>query len=339
MASGFREAIPKFGGADLEVTNLSVSYLVQQTKFNALDSVSLSATRGSAVGVVGESGCGKSTFAWSILRSLPHNAQVEGGEVLLDGVDILSMSEEDFGSKIRWKELALIPQASMNMFNPVFSIDEQIAETISVHLGLSIKESRERAKSLLRSVGIDLRPNGLYPHQLSGGMKQRAAIAMALALSPKILVADEPTTALDVIVQCQIMTLLDDLRRNTAMTLVLISHDVSLITQYTDTVVVMYAGRVVEAASTKELIKKPLHPYTSALLKSIPSIRGPKIRLKGIPGSPPNLSMNIQGCRFAARCAFVQEECRLREPPLEEVESNHFVACFMWYKLVEPRNL
>ncbi len=339
MASGFRDAIERTGGADLKVDNLSVSYLVQRTKFNALDSASLRASRGSAVGIVGESGCGKSTFAWSILRSLPSNARIEGGEVMLDGVDILSMSEEEFDARIRWKELALIPQASMNMFNPVFSVDEQIAETISVHSNISIKESREKARSLLNSVGIDLRPNGLYPHQLSGGMKQRAAIAMALALSPKILVADEPTTALDVIVQCQIMTLLDAIRKKTAMTLVLISHDISLVSQYTDTIVIMYAGRVVESASTKELIKNPLHPYTSALLKSIPSIKGPRKHLKGIPGSPPNLSLSTQGCRFAARCAFVQEECRLREPPLEEVKPNHYTACFMWYKLSEPRNV
>ena len=313
----------------LDVKGLKMYYSVSSGLVRAVDDVSFELEKGVSLGFVGESGCGKSSLALTVLRILPSNAKIVGGEVLLDGEDILKLPEDVLRRKVRWKKISMVFQGAMSALNPIIKVGDQIAEAITIHEDVKKSEAMERAGKLLSLVGMDPSRMNSYPFELSGGMKQRAMIAMALALNPKILIADEPTTALDVIVQAQTLKLIKGLQEKLGLSLILISHDVSAIAEVCDRVAVMYAGKIVEHGSAVEIYKNPLHPYTKGLLASVLSIKGKRKRLRGIPGAPPNLVNPPSGCRFNPRCPYVMDKCKERSPELSEVSADHYVACFM----------
>ncbi|MEM3072277.1 MAG: ABC transporter ATP-binding protein [Candidatus Bathyarchaeia archaeon] len=311
----------------LEVEGLSVSYLTREGEVKALEEVSLSVGEGESVALVGESGCGKSTLAYTVMRLLPSNAVVKVGSVKLDGVDVLNIAEEEFRSKFRWKKVAYIPQGSFNALNPVLKISDQIAETILTHEHLVAEEAHLKAKGLLKLVEIPEALADAYPHQLSGGMRQRTVMAMALTCHPRLLIADEPTTALDVVVQAQVMSVLKSMAKNLKLSLMLITHDIALAASTCEKITVMYAGNIVETQPTEDFVKKPLHPYSRLLMDTIPHIHGPKRRLTTIPGDPPDMRNPPQGCRFHPRCPWVQSECQRVKPPLNTLGKRAQVAC------------
>ncbi len=295
----------------------------------AVDGVSLTLAPGEVLGVVGESGCGKSLTALSILGLVPDPpGRIAGGRILLNGRDLASLSDSAM-NRIRGKEIAMIFQEPMTALNPVFKVGEQISETLRVHERLGRAEARGRALQLLERVGISNAQQRLdqYPHELSGGMRQRIMIAIALACRPQILIADEPTTALDVTIQAQILLLLRDLQREFGMAVMLITHDLGVVAQVVDRVVVMYAGRVVEEGSVGDVFEHPSHPYTRLLLQSIPSLDQQQDRLQTIPGMVPSLSNLPSGCRFHPRCPDARPACREQAPAPFEVALGHHAAC------------
>jgi len=316
----------------LRVEGLKTYFYTTAGVVRAVDDVSFSLNRGEVLGLAGESGCGKSTTAYALIRLVPPPGRIVGGKVIFEGRDILSLSMEEFRKQIRWKKISMIFQGAMNAFNPVLTIGDQIAEVLMLHKGLTKREAIEEVKKLLKMVGIDPSRYRSYPHELSGGMKQRAMIAMALALNPPLVIADEPTTALDVVVQAQIMNLLKRLQRELKMSIILITHDLSLIAEIADKVAIMYAGKIVEIGTSEHIFLNPLHPYTKGLLASIPRIRGEIKKLEWIPGVPPDLINPPPGCRFHPRCKYRFEPCDKEEPPLIEVEPGHKVACWLYAK-------
>jgi len=294
----------------------------------AVDDVSFELHAGETLGIVGESGCGKSSMATTLLRLLPSNAKILGGKAMLHDEDLLALPEAKLRQDVRWKKISIVFQGAMNSFNPVIKMGDQLAETILAHDGKATKqEAMSRARELLDLVGIDESKVDHYPHEFSGGMKQRAMIAMALSLNPEIVIADEPTTALDVIVQAQVLKLLKDLREERDMSLILISHDVSIIAEMSDDVAVMYAGHIVEYGESKSVFLDPRHPYTRGLLEAVPSVKARKEKLESIPGAPPNLIGMPNACRFSDRCKYATKQCRENDPPLEDVGDGRVVAC------------
>jgi len=316
----------------LEVSNLKVYYYAIKGVVKAVDNVSFSLRKGESLGLVGESGCGKSTLGYALIRLVPPPGRVAGGTIKFKGIDLVSMSEEEFRTKIRWKGISMIFQGALNALNPVIRVGDQIAEAYSLHLGLSKREGLMRARELLKTVRMEPDKVKNYPHELSGGMKQRAVIAMALALNPSLVIADEPTTALDVVTQAHIINLLKTIQRERGLTLILISHDLSLVAEIADTVAIMYAGKIVEYGSSEIVYKNPLHPYTDGLMRSIPRITGEKSELVGIPGEPPDLINPPPGCRFHPRCKFAMDICKREEPPTVEFQHGHRVACWLHVK-------
>jgi len=300
---------------------------------HAVDNVSFSLDKGETLGIVGESGCGKSSLAITILRLLPINGKIYGGEMLLNGEDILNMDLERFRREIRWKRISIVFQGAMNALNPVIKVGDQIAEAIMIHEKISKKEAMKRVIELLEMVGIDVSRATSYPFEFSGGMRQRAMIAMALALNPEILIADEPTTALDVIVQAQILKLIKDIQRKLKLSVILISHDISMVSELSDRIAVMYAGQIVELGNIVDVYVNPLHPYTKALLSSVPSIKEKRRKLKSIPGAPPNLLNPPSGCRFHLRCPFKIDLCAEKEPGFIRASKGHFVKCHRFEEL------
>ena len=314
----------------LEIKNLTVSFSTEGRKVEVVSGVSLSIPEGKIVGVVGESGCGKTVTALSIMRLIPEPpGKIEGGEIIFDGSNLLDYSDRDLRS-VRGNRISMIFQEPISSLNPVFNIGEQIGEALRTHLKISRKEETERVIGLLKLVGIPAPERRIknYPHELSGGMSQRVMIAMALACSPEVLIADEPTTALDVTIQAGILELIDDLRVKMGMAVLLITHDLGIIAEVADTVYVMYAGKVVEHAATGDLFKEPKHPYTVGLLNSIPDLRESKERLDAIPGVVPSPGSFPPGCRFQDRCPLVIEKCMREEPPLSEHSPGHYSACW-----------
>ena len=303
----------------LELDDLSVTYRIASGEVPAVRGVSLKLDSGAALGVAGESGSGKSTLAMALLRLLPRDARV-GGRILLDGEDILTMKWGRMRA-VRWAEASVVFQGAMSALNPVKTIGDQIVEPIHLHERVGEKIARRRARDLIDSVGVPSRRVNSYPHELSGGQRQRVMMAMALACDPHLVIADEPTTALDVIVQAQILTLLTDLVRDRGISLIMISHDLSVLASTCDRIAVMYAGRLVETGPSRQVIAEPLHPYSRALAGAFPTLGDPRSRRapEGLPGDPPDLREEIDGCPFARRCPEVEDRCRTGRIPLVEL--------------------
>ncbi|NPA99073.1 MAG: ABC transporter ATP-binding protein [Crenarchaeota archaeon] len=316
----------------LEVKNLKTYFYTTKGVVKAVDGVSFKLNKGEVLGIAGESGCGKSTTAYSLIRLVPPPGKIVDGQLIFEGRDILKLSEEDFRKQIRWKKISMVFQGAMNALNPVYTIGDQIAEVLMLHKHMSKEEAMKEVYKLLEMVGIDPKRAKSYPHELSGGMKQRVVIAMALALRPPLVIADEPTTALDVVVQAQIMNLLKRLQREHQMSIILITHDLSLIAEMAEKVAIMYAGKIVEYGTAEQVFLNPQHPYTRGLLASIPRLTGDIHKLEFIPGVPPDLSNPPPGCRFAPRCKFKFEPCDKEEPPVIEIEPGHYVSCWLHAK-------
>ncbi len=316
----------------LEVKDLKTYFYTTKGVVKAVDGVSFKLNKGEVLGIAGESGCGKSTTAYSLIRLVPPPGKIVGGELVFEGRNILKLSEEDFRKQIRWKKISMVFQGAMNALNPVYTVGDQIAEVLMLHRHMTKEEAMKEVYKLLEMVGIDPKRAKSYPHELSGGMKQRVVIAMALALRPPLVIADEPTTALDVVVQAQIMNLLKRLQREHQMSIILITHDLSLIAEMAEKVAIMYAGKIVEYGTAEQIFLNPQHPYTRGLLASIPRLTGDIHKLEFIPGVPPDLSNPPPGCRFAPRCKFKFEPCDKEEPPVIEVEPGHYVSCWLHAK-------
>ena len=296
---------------------------------SAVENVSFKLQRGQSLGLVGESGCGKTSVALTLLQLQAANAKVLGGEINLDGVDLLGLSKDEM-RKHRWTDISMVFQGAMNSWNPVYTVGEQIREAMDLHWDPkpTAAEARQKTVELFELVGINPEMIDRYPHEFSGGMKQRAVIAMALSCDPKVIVADEPTTALDVIVQEQILEELKKIQQDLDMSIIYISHDIAVIAEITDLMGVMYAGKLVEMGPTTELFARPRHPYTWLILSSTPSITGPRRALAPLEGEPPNLLDPPTGCRFHPRCPFASDQCMKEEPPLTEIGDGHTIACW-----------
>ncbi len=311
----------------LEVKNLSIGYRTAQGLLQAVENVSFSVEAGRSLGLVGESGCGKTTIGMALMGLLPPNGRVTAGSIELNGRNLLELDDDQWRA-FRWKEMAMIFQAAMNALNPVQRVGEQIMEAILTHSpALPKDEARVQVEGLYQLVGLPLDRMRDYPHQYSGGMKQRAVIAMALACNPKLIIADEPTTALDVIVQDQILQETKNLQREFNIGIIFISHDISIVSEVCHHIGIMYAGQMVETGSVEEVFGRPLHPYTKALLHSFPALGGPRRRLEPIPGEPPTLIGRLSGCRFCDRCPVEQDVCKLGPPQWKQVSDTHFVLC------------
>lgn len=325
--------VQKAGGDDvlLDVRDLETHFFGEDNVTRALGGISFQVNKGETLGVVGESGCGKSVTALSILRLLPKlTARTVGGEIRFHGRDLLRLSDREM-RQIRGDQIAMIFQEPMTSLNPVYTVGHQIAEAVQIHTNASRADAMDKANEMLRLVRIadpERRVNN-YPHEMSGGMRQRVMIAMALACSPELLIADEPTTALDVTIQAQILRLIVDLKKRTGTAVMFITHDLGVVAETCQRVIVMYAGRIVEQAVVTDLFARPMHPYTQALMRSVPDRRqGRKRRLPEIPGIVPNLREPIIGCSFAPRCPYATEICREKSPVLEEHGLHHAAACW-----------
>jgi len=316
----------------LEVHGLKTYFETTKGYVKAVDNVSFSLDKGDAFGLAGESGCGKTTTGLSIIKLLPSNGKILDGKIIFDGIDLISLPEEILRKNIRWKRISIVFQGAMNALNPVYTVGDQIMEAILTHEDISNEEAKERVIKLFELVGIDPSRINNYPFEFSGGMKQRAMIAMALACNPDIVITDEPTTALDVIVQAQVLKLLKSLKEELNLSLIMISHDLSVIAETCNKVAIMYAGKIVEMADVVRLFKNPLHPYSQGLMNSFPSLKGPRKKLISIPGSPPNLLSPPLGCRFHPRCQYALEKCKQEEPLLMEIDKGHYVACHLLKK-------
>ncbi|HWC68104.1 MAG TPA: ABC transporter ATP-binding protein [Acidimicrobiales bacterium] len=334
---GQRQAARPQTGVLLDVENMRTHFETPRGVVRAVDGVTFTLERGKALGIVGESGSGKTILSRSIMGLLPKRGVRRGGTVRFEGVEISGLGQRAL-RRFWGQEMAMIFQDPMSSLNPLMKIGKQITEPLRVHLGMGHDDATATAERLLNDVGIPEAARRLeqYPHELSGGMRQRVMIAVALACGPTLLFADEPTTALDVTVQAQILDLLQDQRRDRNMSLILVTHDLGVVAGHTDEIAVMYAGKVVEKAPTRVLFERMKMPYTEALLESIPKIDEPShTRLRVIPGRPPDLVRPPQGCRFAPRCPYAQERCVVEEPPLAEAETpGHTYAC--WYPVGSP---
>jgi len=313
----------------LSVRNLTVEYLTPTGSVRAVDDVSFDVAPGEVFGLAGESGCGKSTAALAVMRLLPPPAVITGGEVIFQGEDVLQMSEQRL-REFRWRKLSLVFQSAMNALNPVLKVGVQIADVIEVHEGVSRAQALERAADLLRLVGIESSRLDSYPHQLSGGMRQRVVIAIALALKPPMMIMDEPTTALDVVVQREILREITDLKSGLGFSILFITHDLSLMLEISDRIGILYAGKMAELAESRELAADPRHPYTRGLMSSFPALRGEKKKLEGIPGSPPDMARPPSGCRFHPRCAEALDRCKSERPGLIQLGGKVEVACHLY---------
>ena len=315
----------------IEIRDLQTSFFTGEGELRAVDGVSFAIEEGRTMGLVGESGCGKSVTALSTMQLIPRSAgRIVGGEIRYRDENLLDFDEARM-RRVRGNEISMIFQEPMTSLNPVFTVGTQIEEAIVLHQRLSKKDARDKAVEMLRLVKIPDPGSRVddYPHELSGGMRQRVMIAMALSCNPSLLIADEPTTALDVTIQAQILNLIEELQEKLGMALLLITHDLGVVAEQADDVAIMYAGRIVEHATPEIIFSRPLHPYTVGLLKSIPGYGGIGETLEAIPGIVPSPLNLPDGCRFSDRCSRVEDRCRIREPELREVEEGHWVSCFL----------
>ncbi len=307
----------------LSIQNLNAVYPTDKGPVRAVQDVSFSISPGESVGIVGESACGKSTLGLSIIRTIP-GGKIESGTIALEGKSILGLSEQEFDSQYRWKQIAMIFQGAMNSLDPVYTISQQFSDVLKTHH--HTQNPHGLMKSLLGQVGLDESILSKYPHELSGGMKQRVIIAMALLLKPKLVIADEPTTALDVLVQAQILNLFKSLKKQ-GVSFVVISHDLAAISEVCEKIGIMYAGQMVEFGTAQQILQNPKHPYTQALIKSIPRLHD-ESKPQYIPGAPPSLLNPIPGCRFASRCPHVMEKCK--QDPSKTKTQTGYVACWLY---------
>ena len=319
-------------GRLLEVKGLRTHFFTQDGVVHAVNGITYSVDEGETLGIVGESGCGKSVSVMSLLRLIPQPpGKIVGGEAMFDGRDLLHISEDEI-RQVRGNRIAMVFQDPMTSLNPVLTIGTQIGEALQLHLGMNREQARKRSIELLELVGIPMAADRIddYPHQFSGGMRQRVMIAMGLSCNPQLLIADEPTTALDVTIQAQITDLVKHLKDEIGMAIIWITHDLGVVAGLVDRVAVMYAGFIIEMAEVKDLYGDPRHPYTLGLLRSIPRLdMDRKAKLTPIDGMPPDLLQEPQTCPFAPRCSYVMDRCRSENPKLEPVGRNHFVACFV----------
>ena len=321
----------------LDIRDLRVYYSSVRGEYKVVDGVSFSVKRNEILGLAGESGCGKSTLVEGLLRLIEPPGYIKSGQAISEeitkdvtnNVDLLSLTEDRF-RRIRWKNISYIPQGSMNSLNPVMKIEDQIMDAILTHEDMSKQEAKRRTEELLNVVGLPTEVAGMYPHELSGGMKQRAIIAAAIALRPKLIIADEPTTALDVTIQRVILQTLVNVRERLGSTIIVVTHDMPVHAQLADRLVIMYAGKVVEIGDTDDLFHDALHPYSQGLIATIPSITRERTRMEGIPGIAPSPLEWPPGCRFHPRCEHATEICRREEPALQEIEDGRFVACYLY---------
>ena len=320
----------------LEVDHLVMNYTTEKGDVSAIQDVSFTLNEGEALGLVGESGCGKTSIAMSLLGLAADNARFDEGEIRLDGTNLLALTPEQMRQR-RWNDISMVFQGAMNAWNPVYKVGDQIREAMDLHFRprLSNSEVEARIAKLFELVGLNPAMANRYPHEFSGGMRQRAIIAMALSCDPKIIIADEPTTALDVIVQDQILQELKSIQADLGMSIIYISHDIAVIAEVTDKIGVMYAGKLVELGPTDEVFAKPKHPYAYLLLSSTPSVTGPRRKLAPLEGEPPDLLNPPTGCRFHPRCPYATDNCAIEEPPITEIESGHQVACWNWQEVPE----
>lgn len=317
------------GDCRLKVEDLQVYYFTNRGRVRAVDDISFEISSNESIGIVGESASGKSTLGAAIIRSINPPGKILKGKIYVNGKNVLDFSESNFNRNMRWKRIAVVFQGAMNSLDPVYRISEQLRELMQEH---KIKGDHEKfIYQALTDVGLDKSVANRYPHELSGGMKQRVVIAMALLLQPRILIADEPTTALDVLVQGQIMNLLKKLKTERNMNIVMITHDISLISEIADKIAIMYAGQIVELASSSELLINPKHPYTQALIRAIPKIQDTYTKIESIKGNPPDLASELKGCRFYDRCPHAMEVC-LQDPPLFKTKTG-YVKCWLYKEL------
>jgi len=310
----------------LNVVHLKTYFETSKGLYKAVDDASFDLHHGEALGLVGESGCGKTTCALSIARLLPKEGKIYGGEIRLEGTDLVHLSDDEIRSR-RWKDVSIIFQGAMNALNPVMKVGEQIAEAIMLHEGLEKKAAMLRAGELFKLVEMPAERINNYPHEFSGGMKQRAMIAMAVACNPKVVIGDEPTTALDVMVQAQILNLLEKLRKELNMGLILITHDLSILGETCDRIAVMYAGKIVEIGTIEDIFERTAHPYTERLIACFPNIGKEKVIPPSIDGVPPNMLGPLQGCRFHPRCHLAMSICAEIEPQQIKLGEKHYASC------------
>ncbi len=313
----------------LKISNIKIYYYTLTGIVKAVDNVSLTINENEWISIVGESGCGKSTLAYGVIRLIPPPGKVVSGKIIFQGKDLLSMDREEF-RKMLGKDIGMVFQDPMTSLDPLRKVGEQLAEVFMTHLKVDQKEALKYAGDLLEKVGLTRDRVNYYPHQLSGGQRQRVSIAIAMALRPKLLIADEPTTALDVIVQDTIMDLIESFKKE-GTSILFITHDLALAAERSDRIAVMYAGKLVELGSVDQIIDNPRHPYTIGLLQSVPDLWGPR-RIESISGYPPDLRTPPSGCRFHPRCKEKFEPCSKEEPPLIEIEPGHYVSCWLYVK-------
>lgn len=313
----------------LNVEDLHTHFQTRAGTVKAVDGVNLKMEKGDALGLAGESGCGKTTTMLSIMRLLPSNGNIISGSIDFDGTDLISIDEDEMNKNFRWKRMSMVFQGAMNALNPVFRVGEQITQAIRYHERVEREAAWKRVDELFRLVGIDPKRARDYPHEFSGGMKQRAIIALSLACNPDLVIADEPVTALDVIVQAQILELMRELRDKLDLSMILITHDLSVIADTCNKAAIMYAGKIVEQGDIMTIFKNPEHPYSQGLLTNYPSIKGERMRFKPISGRPPNLINPPTGCRFHPRCPYAMDICKVEVPETIELEGGHFISCHL----------
>ena len=312
----------------LDIRNLNVDYVTERGTVRAVDNVSLEVAKGEFLGIVGESGCGKSTLLFAIARLLSPPAEIASGSVSFKGTDMVTLSDDEL-RHVRWRDYSVVMQSAMNALNPVMSIGAQLKDAIEAHERMPSARIRSRSEEVLRLVGIDPVHLSSYPHQLSGGMRQRAMIAMALVFTPDLVIMDEPTSALDVVAQRSLMLQIKELQRRIGFAAVFVTHDMSLVSHFSDRLAVMYAGQVVEVGQTRAIFDRPKHPYTQGLMASFPSIVGPRMALVGIAGAPPDLAAPPSGCRFHPRCPHVMARCLTEDPDFHD-QANDLVRCHLY---------
>ncbi|NJE08224.1 ABC transporter ATP-binding protein [Thermococcus sp. M39] len=313
----------------LEVKDLKMYYFTSRGVVKAVDSVSFELKKGEVLGLAGESGCGKSSLGFTLMGMPTPPGKIVGGSVKIDGREIVGLPEDVLRREIRWQKISMIFQGAMNALNPVYTIGYQMIEPLIYHKGMDKEEALDRAMRYLELVGLSPEIVYRYPHELSGGMKQRVVIATALILEPEVVIADEPTTALDVVVQAQIINLMKKLKKELGLSMIFITHDLSILAEISDRVAIMYAGKIIEIGDSQKIYYEPAHPYTQKLLAAIPRLHEDVDKLEFIPGQPPNLIKPPSGCRFHPRCPYAMQVCREQEPELKEIDKDHYAACWL----------